>query len=132
MLKRILLIDDDKDDAEIFSDALDEMAIPAEVVHFLDGKQALQKLNEKELPPPDIIFLDINMPQISGWECLRAIKDVAHLGKIPVVMYSTSDFAREGVVPNDIGAAAFLTKPSDFGELKTKLSSLLQTFTAHR
>ena len=46
MRKRILLIDDDKDDAEIFSDALDEMAVSAEVVHFLDGKQSHSLLLE--------------------------------------------------------------------------------------
>jgi CheY-like chemotaxis protein len=130
MSKHILLIDDDIDDAEIFSDAIDELALQAEVLHFVDGKQALQTLKENKMPSPDVIFLDINMPQISGWECLRELKNVAHLGKIPVIMYSTSDFAREGVSPADIGAAAFLTKPSDFEELKTKLTSLLQTFNA--
>ncbi len=124
MSKLILLIDDDQDDAELFSDALEELGMDAEVAHFYDGNVVLEKLREKALAMPDIIFLDINMPHMNGWDCLRQIKKIAFLQQIPIVMYSTSNLVQEGVRAEDVGANAFLTKPSHFGELKANLSAL--------
>jgi CheY-like chemotaxis protein len=128
MSKHILLIDDDLEDAELFSDALDELGMEVVVDHFCDGTKGLAKLREKEIHLPDIIFLDINMPHIDGWDCLRELKSIAHVKKIPIVMYSTSSFDKQNVQARDVGASAFLTKPSHFEELKAKLSSLLNTF----
>ncbi len=127
MSKHILLIDDDQEDAELFSDALSELEIDAVVAHFYDGNKGVEKLKEKAIPMPDIIFLDINMPHINGWDCLRELKSVAHVQKIPIVMYSTSSFDKQGVQPEDVGANAFLTKPGHFGELKAKISLLFST-----
>jgi DNA-binding response OmpR family regulator len=123
MNKRVLLIDDDRDDAEIFSDALAEAEITSELDYFDDGAKAMETLLNKATLP-DIIFLDINMPSVSGWECLREIKKLAALQHIPIVMYSTSNLQSEGISAADIGAAAFLTKPDNFRDLKNKLSNL--------
>jgi CheY-like chemotaxis protein len=125
MSKHVLLIDDDKDDAEVFSDALSELNMGTIFNHFDNPLNALQTLTEKQTPPPDIIFLDINMPSISGWECLKKIKNLGFMTHIPIVMYSTSNLEQEGLTARDIGAAAFFTKPSNFDELKITLSNLL-------
>src|ERR1700760_4617885 len=130
MSKHILLIDDDQDDAELFSDALEELKINTVVAHFSDGNKAIEKLLEKAIPTPDLIFLDINMPHINGWDCLRELKTIAQLNKIPIVMYSTSNFDNQGVKPEDVGATAFLTKPSNFEELKQRISSLFSRVMA--
>ncbi len=127
MTRHILLIDDDQEDAELFSDALDELEMEFVVAHYYDGTKGLEKLREKEIPLPDIIFLDINMPHINGWDCLRELKSIAHIKRIPIVMYSTSSFDKQIVEPADVGASAFLTKPNHFGELKAELFSLLTT-----
>ena len=71
-----------------------------------------------------MIFLDINMPNITGWECLREIKKITALQTISIVMYSTSNLESEGLKAQDIGAAAFLTKPNDYEQLKENLSAL--------
>jgi CheY-like chemotaxis protein len=120
---RVLLIDDDGDDAEIFSDALKEAGVSYAFDYFDDGLKAIEKLTNGA-SIPNIIFLDINMPSISGWECLREIKKLAALQHIPIVMYSTSNLHNEGISARDIGAAAFLTKPDNFRELKNKLVNL--------
>lgn len=125
MQKRILLIDDDKDDAELFVDALQETGTDADFNHYHNGIEALARLAEPDSRQPDVIFLDINMPVVDGWECLRRIKQVALLKNIPIVMYSTSNLQEKGVSPSDVGATAFLTKPDSFSELKRKLSELL-------
>jgi CheY-like chemotaxis protein len=126
MSKHILLIDDDRDDAEIFSDALSELTLEAVLHHYDDGLKALENLEHQKEQKPDIIFLDVNMPVINGWDCLRRIKSLASFEEIPIVMYSTSDLSREGVNAQDIGATAFLTKPTHFNDLKDKLSKLFK------
>ena len=124
MSKHILLIDDDQDDAELFSDAVEELGMDVVIDHFVDGNEGIAKLRRDAIRRPDIVFLDINMPHINGWDCLRELKTIAQLNKIPIVMYSTSNFDNQGVKPEDVGATAFLTKPSNFEELKQRISSL--------
>ena len=128
MGKHIYLIDDDYDDAEIFSYALRDIYPSATLTHYDNGLTAVEMLKNEELVLPDVIFLDINMPFINGWECLRQIKGFAENKKIPIVMYSTSDIEKEGLVAQDLGARAFLIKPSTLGELKNKLSRLFNEF----
>jgi CheY-like chemotaxis protein len=130
MRKHILLIDDDQDDAELFIEALEEAGLDAVVAHFSDGNEAVNQLRGKAIPIPDIAFLDINMPQINGWDCLRELKLIAHLKKIPIVMYSTSNFDNQDLRPEDVGATAFLTKPDNFEELKIRLSTIISQFAS--
>ena len=128
MAKIILLIDDDQDDADIFSDAVKDLETETSVHHFANGIEALESLTLQTASLPDIIFLDINMPLISGWACLRSIKQLAHLRNIPIVMYTTSNLTKEAIGAKDIGADAFLTKPSNYADLKKELSSLFRRF----
>ena len=123
---KVLLIDDDHDDAEIFADALRGLAIGTVFEYFVDGAKALEKLTHDNGKPPDIIFLDINMPVINGWECLRELKDRASLQQIPIIMYSTWNPEKEGIVSSDIGATAFMTKPNTLRELKATLNGLFE------
>ena len=124
MSKQVLLIDDDPDDVEVFADALKDLAMATTFHSFCDGVSALEKLSDRSISPPDIIFLDINMPMISGWDCLRKLKTIAFLRQIPIVMYSTSSPEQEGLAASDVGAAAFLTKPNTMRELTKNLDDL--------
>jgi len=124
MSKYILLIDDDPDDADIFSDAVEDLNFDATFNHFSNGIKALESLADHSTFPPDIIFLDINMPTITGWECLRELKKIAYLQNIPIVMYTTSNLSKEVINAKDAGASAFLSKPCNFAKLKEELSSL--------
>lgn len=131
MTKRVLLIDDDKDDAAILLAAFSESGLSAALDHFENGSLALDTLMNNKGGIPDVIFLDINMPVINGWECLREIKKLAELQSIPIVMYSTFNLKSEGISAKDVGATAFFTKPDKFSELKSKLLSLFdELFTA--
>ncbi|MES1249255.1 MAG: response regulator [Chitinophaga rupis] len=124
MAKLVLLIDDDREDAEIFAAALTESGIGTSLDYYEDGTAAMERLMGSITEVPDIIFLDINMPSINGWECLREIKKLAGLQSIPIVMYSTFNLQQEGINAKDVGAAAFFTKPDNFRELKDKLTHL--------
>jgi len=78
---------------------------------------------------PHFIFLDINMPLMNGWECLRKLKDNADYKHIPVVMYSTSSAKADVHKAYELGALLFLTKPEDQEELRTILK--IMTTTSH-
>lgn len=124
MEKIFLLADDDADDTMLFCEALAE--IDPEIICYcaINGKQVLEILHNKELKKPYIIFLDINMPGMKGWECLSQLKGNEEIKHIPVIMYSTSSNQREVDIALKLGALSFLSKPNDFEELKEILKVL--------
>lgn len=122
-----LLADDDADDKTLFCEALAEID-PAIVCHTAsDGKEALAILSEKQIKKPSIIFLDINMPVMDGWQCLGKLKEHNDHRDIPVIMYSTSSYQRDIELALESGAFCFFTKPSDYRELRTILRLIATT-----
>jgi CheY-like chemotaxis protein len=116
----ILQIDDDSDDCELFMEALESVS-PAAYTAIYDPIEALRKLVQKEITP-DVIFLDLNMPIMSGLEFLTEIKKKEGLKEIPIIIFSTSqldDIIREAKAH---GAYDFISKPNNFNELKRILS----------
>lgn len=116
----ILQIDDDSDDCELFMEALDMVSV-ATYTAIYNPVEALQKLIRKEIVP-DVIFLDLNMPIMSGIEFLIAIKKEEELKEIPIIIFSTSqleDIIREAKA---YGAHDFISKPNNFNDLKRILS----------
>src|SRR6188768_4068261 len=89
-LKRIYLADDDDDDCMLFQDALNEMNFKIELTVSKDGEELMKTFEESVPPPPHVLFLDLNMPRKSGFECLREMKQNVKLKDIPVVIFSTS------------------------------------------
>ena len=67
----ILLIDDDKDDNFLHTRTIKKSDITKEVASFLDAEDALAYLKSAESKKPDLIFLDINMPKMNGWDFLN-------------------------------------------------------------
>ena len=94
MPKHVLLIDDDADDIELFREALSEADPYSTFDFFNDAGQVLTKFQSLPIQP-DIVFLDINMTTISGWDCLQYLKENNYLGETPVIMYSTSSHKKE-------------------------------------
>lgn len=118
MMKQILLVDDDLDDTDLFKEALNEVD-KALIIHILhSAPEALLFLNNKDQHKPDIIFMDVNMPLMNGWECLEQIKHSDLLATIPVVMYSTSSYRGDSDKAHEMGALCFFTKPSSYADLK--------------
>lgn len=120
------LIDDDPDDQEFFAMALEDVN-PAIELHTADnGVEAIEKLSSRF--SPGVIFLDLNMPRIDGWECLQRIREMAHLKQTPVIIYSTSESALRP--HNRSHYAAFLTKQSKISDLSKKLNEVFKTILA--
>jgi CheY-like chemotaxis protein len=119
--KFYLLADDDNDDAELFKEALSTIDPPIDCVHVEDGKSVFQFLMDPANRKPDIIFLDLNMPVMNGWQCLAKLKNDLTFQEIPVIMYSTSSHYRDKEIAKELGALAFFTKPSNFNILLSSL-----------
>lgn len=122
------LVDDDIDDQEIFALALERVDIAIRCTVANDGIEALEKLRGNELFMPQYIFLDLNMPRVNGKQCLAEIKKDSRLGHIPVIIYSTSSDPRDVEETRQLGAAAFITKPSKISDLVRILSEF---FSSH-
>jgi CheY-like chemotaxis protein len=120
---RIMLADDDQDDRDLFAEAVSDA--DADVDSVPNGVQLMKVLSERtELP--DFIFLDLNMPEKNGKECLQEIRENDHLKDIPVIIYSTSSRKKDIDDTYELGANLYLTKPNSYTELKKNLKSILE------
>ena len=121
--RNLLLIDDDAEDQEIFISAVGNISQSVTCVAMADAGIALQKLQANELNP-DVIFLDLNMPIMSGQEFLSRLKKVEQLQSIPVIIFSTSASPETIAFTKELGADNFITKPNSFNELVKILTSV--------
>ena len=114
----LLLADDDYDDCVFFKEALEELPVNSTLKTVGDGEKLMDLLQTKPEPFPDILFLDLNMPCKTGFECLIEIKRNEKLRSNPVIVYSTS-FDQEVVnMLYENGAHHYIRKPCDFAKLK--------------
>lgn len=130
---KVLFVDDDEDDVELFcaaveylngSELIQQNSEPVECQSVEDGQQALRHLSTVE-PLPDLIFLDINMPVMDGKTCLSALKRNDRLSKIPVVMFSTAYRDNDDANFHTMGAQECLRKPNGFKDLVKLLGRVL-------
>lgn len=120
--KNILQIDDDYDDCEFFEQALKTVS-NASYTSVHNPVDALRKLVNKEIKP-DLIFMDVNMPYMSGPELLTEIKKRKIIKNIPVILLSTSPFFHRNLEKVS-GAKDYLVKPSTFNELKNLIRTAI-------
>lgn len=111
---KIILAEDDKEDQELFIDALQEAEVPAEVTTVENGQELLDNLRDELQPNPDIIFIDVNMPVKAGIKVLEEIKSDDQMKDIPAVMLSTWDHPSYIEETLNKGADLYVQKPSSF------------------
>jgi CheY-like chemotaxis protein len=114
----LLLADDDIDDCVLFKDALDDLAISAELLMVHDGVQLMNFLSAKSDNLPDALFLDLNMPRKSGFECLLEINLIHKLKNLPVIIFSTSLNMEVVDLLYQKGAYYYIRKPGEYNKLK--------------
>lgn len=122
--KRVFLIDDDEDDHLFFGIGLNEFDPTIEILYDKDSETALRRLSEKMQPLPDIVFLDWNMPKLSGKQILGAIRANGRYNEVPVIIFTTSSSTEDMDEARELGASYFLSKPSSLHELKTNLRDI--------
>jgi CheY-like chemotaxis protein len=94
----------------LFCEALEEAAPEILCNTSTNCRNALAKLHNKETDTPDLIFLDINIPVMSGWQCLCGLKEQDGYKHIPVIMYSTTSHAEDVDKAQQLGALCFFYK----------------------
>lgn len=128
---KIFLADDDLDDCNSFSESIEELQLSSHLTIVHDGEQLMELLNETE-NFPDIIFLDLNMPRKSGFECLKEIKQNNTINIIPIIIISTTlDNNTINRLYKD-GASHFIQKPSDFSQLTNLIYTALNSVSMPR
>lgn len=124
MYTSLLLVDDDSDDLLLFNEALNEIKIAVSYEFAADGNEALKKLTVSGTLP-QLIFLDLNMPMMHGFECLKKIKATASLKTIPVIIFTTSSSPLDINTAKHLGASAYFCKPMHFNHLCEQLRNIL-------
>jgi two-component system, cell cycle response regulator len=118
---RILIVDDHEDNIEVLKARLESWGY--ETASAYNGFDALKYVGAT---PPDLILLDVMMPEISGIEVAKQIKANTALPFIPIIMQTALDSTEDKVEGLEAGADDYITKPIDFAELKARLRSMLR------
>jgi len=121
----ILLADDDEDDRMIFSDIVQQIEDTIQLHTVSDGQQLIRWLTANESPLPDVIFLDLNMPNKNGKACLKEIKANPAISHLPVIIYSTSGSEKDIREAYHQGASLYIQKPSNISGLRKTLTQVL-------
>lgn len=106
----IFYTDDDEDDLNIFSDAIDSLDKKIKLQTYTGGEKLLNAIYNPP-PTPHVVFLDLNMPGKNGFEVLTELKNSEEKNEIPVIIFSTSN--EPGIIEKcrNLGANLFITKP---------------------
>jgi len=137
-LIHILLAEDDVDDCMFFSKALSETHLKTRLTTVRDGEKLMEFLQNNTHDLPDVLFLDLSMPQKTGFECLAEIKKMENLKDIPVIVFTTS-FGRgnefeERLISTltHLGAQEYIRKPQHIGELKEIILKVVNAISVHK
>jgi|SRR5579863_1696809 len=120
MYQYILLIDDDDDDQFIFLTALENVAPDCHCNISNNALEAFQYLYARA-ETPDMIFLDLNMPLMNGFEFLLILNGDPRFSLVPVIIFSTSNSPEDLERAKGLGALQFITKTADIELLKKDL-----------
>ena len=123
--KNILVADDDEDDLELFKEAIAEVC-PLIQLHQAKDGTSLMKILE-EIAPPDILFLDLNMPRMDGKACLVELRKNVQLNDTKIFILSTSSHTRDIEYCLAHKANGYFVKPVSYNELKLLIQEVLQS-----
>ena len=119
-----MLIDDDPDDQLFFRDAIQTIHPGLDCELASTCQEAFRQLEKP--PPPDFIFMDLNMPVMNGFDCLAYLKNQNKYKDIPIIIFTTSKNPNDINRTKQLGARWFMTKPDDFNILCNKLNKVIQ------
>ncbi len=116
----ILLIEDNPSDIRLTQEVLKESKLQNNLHVVEDGEEALDYLYHRgpyaQEPQPDLILLDLNLPNLDGREVLSKIKQDEALNHIPVVVLTTSDAGEDIMRSYQLYANCYITKPIDLDQ----------------
>ena len=125
----IHIADDDPDDRLLWEEAFDspELAFGFQLSFSKDGKDFIEFLNRRaknNADLPDLVLLDLNMPNKNGFESLQEVKCHPVYAAIPVIVFTTSNQQIDVDKCYQLGADAFVTKPANFSDITGFVESI--------
>jgi len=124
----ILLVEDNAGDARLAKEALKDSKMKNELFIVDDGEKALSFLKKqgkyKDVPRPDLILLDLNLPKKDGREVLAEIKEDKYLKRIPVVILTISKAEEDIIKSYNLHANCYITKPIDLDQFMKVVKSI--------
>lgn len=123
-----MFADDDDDDRNLFKRAIDEIDIPVKLYLVENGQEVLSLLSHQATARPDVIFLDVNMPVMDGWECLKELRATEEYKNVPLIIYSTTSQRHHVKKALLLGAQCLITKPDSFNRIKEILTTVISDF----
>ena len=130
VIPSILLVEDSQDDAYFFQRALRRTCVACSVKHVLTGREASEALTTAEARDaklPDLVFLDLKMPVMSGFEFLEWLQQQPFVSSLKVVVLSGSNQQDDRQRAQALGAKDYLVKPISSEELAARLHEGGQT-----
>ena len=124
--KTVLIIEDEEDAADMFAEMMRVSGY--RVLKTSSSTPALAMMNAEK---PDVVILDIMMPEISGLDILRQMRQDPMLANTPVVVVSAKSLPADIKIGMEAGASIYLTKPVGFAELKEAIERALGGQSAH-
>ncbi|MBC1216681.1 response regulator [Trichormus variabilis ARAD] len=124
----VLLVEDNPGDVELTRIALEDSKISVHLSVVEDGVEAMAFLRKQDkyanVPHPDIVLLDFNLPRKDGREVLAEIKTDSYLKRIPVVVLTTSQAEEDILKAYNLAANCYITKPVDFDQFVRIVQSI--------
>ncbi len=120
MGRRILVVEDNPDNRILIADVLDSMDY--EVIIATDGEEGVKKASSDR---PDLILMDISLPQMDGLTATRHIKEMPELKHIPIIALTAHAMVGDRERALEAGCDDYASKPIDLKELATKLTHFL-------
>lgn len=122
----IIIIEDDRDDQELFTEIFKKLEVENELLFFENGEEALEYL-QKPGKEPFLILSDVNLPKLNGFELREKIFTNKELSKkcIPYIFFTTSATKEAVLNAYAFSAQGFFIKPSHYSELKDDLRLIL-------
>jgi CheY-like chemotaxis protein len=134
-LPLVILIEDDNNEANFFRQALKDIGVAVEFMHFRDGNQALDFFSgrgcysdRERYPLPQLTVLDINLTRASGLEILQQIRTKSHLSELVVVALTGSEDVRQIELARSLDINGWFNKPNRAKDLIQIVRSLLFTW----
>jgi CheY-like chemotaxis protein len=123
-MPRILIVEDNEENRDALSRRMKRRGF--EVLVAAEGKSGLAMAQDEK---PDLILMDMNMPELDGWEATRQIKSSEGCRDIPVIALTAHALAGDRERALEVGCADYHTKPVDFAKLLAQIEALLQNRT---
>jgi len=126
----ILLVEDNLGHSRLIEKNLQRANISNPVIVFSDGQQVIDylfsqgKYQGQKPAPTLLILLDLNLPVLDGYQVLKRVKEDERTKRIPVVMLTTTDDAREVAKCYDLGCSVYVTKPIEYGQFSEAVRKL--------